>query len=136
MRVVLDDFAYAPCRAHTTDAGIDLRSPIDVEVPPHGSAIINTGVHIELPHKTAGLLVSKSGLNVKHNITSSGLIDENYTGAIAVKLYNHGEDIYRVEKGDRISQLVVIEVRYEPVEIVGSYEDKKRMDNGFGSTGR
>lgn len=136
MKIKLDKGAIAPTRAHDTDAGLDLYSPIEINIPSGWSRYINTGVHIQLPHGTAGLIVSKSGLNVKHGITSTGLIDEGYTGAIRVRLYNKSPEDYQIHVGDKISQLVVIPVLYEPVEIVDSIEGGERGDNGFGSTGR
>lgn len=136
MKVVLDDGAYEPTRAHETDAGLDIRAMYTQIVPAKESAIFNTGVHIELPKGTAGVLMSKSGLNVKHNITSTGLIDEGYTGEIIVKLYNHGGIDYKVKEGDKISQLVIVPVKYENVEIVDSLEESDRGNKGFGSTGR
>ena len=137
MRVFLDESAYAPCRAHSTDAGIDLRSTYySRTIPAHGSCVFDTGVHVELPKNCAGLIVSKSGLNIYHNITSEGLIDEGYTGSIMVKLYNHGDEDYEVKAGDKISQLVIIPVVYTSVEIVGSFEDTVRGNDGFGSSGR
>lgn len=136
MKIKIDKGAIAPTRAHDTDAGLDLYSPIEINIPFGWSRYINTGVHIQLPHGTAGLIVSKSGLNVKHGITSTGLIDEGYTGAIRVRLYNNSPEDYQIHIGDKISQLVVIPVLYEPVEIVDSIEGGERGDNGFGSTGR
>lgn len=136
MKVKLDEGAYMPERAHSTDAGLDLKSPRDVTVPRNGSAVIRTGVHVQLPSGTAGLLVSKSGLNTKHGITSTGLIDEGYTGDIAVKLYNHGSEDYFVHRGDKISQLVVIPVCYEKLAETDDLGASERGDNGFGSTGR
>lgn len=136
MKIKLDSGAIAPTRAHDTDAGLDLYSPIEINIPSGWSRYINTGVHIQLPHGTAGLIVSKSGLNVKHGITSTGLIDEGYTGAIRVRLYNKSPEDYQIHIGDKISQLIVIPVLYEPVEIVDSIEGGERGDNGFGSTGR
>lgn len=136
MKIKLDKGAIAPTRARDTDAGLDLYSPIEINIPSGWSRYINTGVHIQLPHGTAGLIVSKSGLNVKHGITSTGLIDEGYTGAIRVRLYNKSPEDYQIHIGDKISQLVVIPVLYEPVEIVDSIEGGERGDNGFGSTGR
>lgn len=136
MKIMLSQFAYKPERAHDTDAGIDLKSSCDMEILPHKSAIINTGVRVELPHGYAGLLVSKSGLNCKHGITSTGLIDEGYTGEIIVKLYNHSDEPYRVHEGDKITQLVLIPVSYEPLEVVDSIDGGERGDGGFGSTGR
>lgn len=64
MKIKLDFGAYMPVRAHCTDAGADLRSPVDALVPAGGSCVIDTGVHIQLPHGHVGMLKSKSGLNV------------------------------------------------------------------------
>lgn len=137
MKVMLEAWALPPERAHDTDAGLDIKSPDRVVVPAHGSVSIFTGVHVELPPGTAGLLVSKSGLNVRHDILSTGLIDEGYDGGIVVKLYNHGDQDYVVEREHKISQLVVIPVRYEPVEIVDRLDGKsERGSNGFGSSGK
>ena len=136
MRVKLDYGAIAPTRAHDTDAGLDLYAPRRGTVPAGGSKIIHTGVHVELPHRTAGVVISKSGLNIKHGLTSTGLIDEGYSGEIIVKLYNHSKCAYHINPGDRISQLVIIPVSYEPVEIVDSIGRGERGDAGFGSTGR
>lgn len=137
MKIMLDPDAYIPERAHDEDAGLDLRSTRSVIVPALGSVVIETGVHVELPPWTAGVLISKSGLNVKHGITSTGLIDEGYTGEIKVKLYNHNpfED-YLVSKGDKISQLVIVPILKPDIEVVDHLDGAARGDNGFGSSGR
>ena len=136
MEIMLDNGAYMPSRGHETDAGLDLRTPKAVTVPAYGSVTVDTGVHVALPHGCAGLLVSKSGLNVKHGITSTGLIDEGYTGSIVVKLYNHGGEDYAFEDGDKVTQLIVLPVVCEPLEKVSAFNRTERGDNGFGSTGR
>lgn len=136
MEFMLDAGAYMPSRGHNTDAGLDLRTPKPVTVPAYGSSIVDTGVHVALPHGSAGLIVSKSGLNVKHNITSTGLIDEGYTGSIVVKLYNHSGEDHEFEAGDKVTQLVVIPVVRESLEQVSAFNPSERGDNGFGSTGR
>lgn len=136
MEIMLDDGACMPSRGHETDAGLDLRTPKDVTVPAYGSVAVDTGVHVALPHGCAGLLVSKSGLNVKHDITSTGLIDEGYTGSIVVKLYNHGGEDYVFEAGDKVTQLVVLPVVREPLEQVSAFNPTARGGAGFGSTGR
>lgn len=136
MEIMLDEGAYMPTRGHKTDAGLDLRTPKAVTVPAYGNVTMDTGVHVALPHGCAGLLVSKSGLNVKHDITSTGLVDEGYTGSIVVKLYNHGGEDYAFEAGDKVSQLVVLPVVCEPLEQVATFNRTGRGDNGFGSTGR
>lgn len=136
MKIKLDKGAYLPIRAHRTDAGLDIRATHDETIQPQGSAVFCTGVHVQLPEGTAGILVSKSGLNTKHNITSTGLIDEGYTGEIVVKLYNHGQDAYEVKAGDKISQLIIVPVLYETVELVSELDDSERGNRGFGSSGR
>lgn len=136
MKIKLDPMAWIPERAYDTDAGLDLKSPINITVPARGSATIDTGVHIQLPPGTAGMLKSKSGLNVKHGLTSEGVIDEGYTGSIVVKLYNHTFDDYHVNIGDKISQLVVIPVLAPGLEFVDELDGGERGNNGFGSSGR
>ena len=136
MKVMLDSGAFEPERAHKTDDGLDVRSPICMEVPAKGSVVIDTGVHVELPVGTAGFLKSKSGLNVKHDITSDGVIDVGFTGTIKVKLYNHGTKPYQILRGDKITQLVVVECHFPDVELVDMLDKTDRGNNGFGSTGR
>ncbi len=148
MKIKLDDGAIMPTRAHPTDAGLDLYARKAQIVPAKESAVFDTGVHIELPaiylntglfpevFKTVGFLKSKSGLNVKHGITSEGVIDVGYTGSIKVKLYNNSGYDYKVNAGDKISQLVILPIITPGLELVDSLEDTERGNGGFGSTGR
>ena len=148
LKVKLDEGAIMPTRAHSTDAGLDIYAREEQIVPANGSAIFDTGVHIELPmlkltmgifpqdFKTVGFLKSKSGLNVKHGITSEGVIDMGYTGSIKVKLYNHSDIDYQVKAGDKISQLVILPILTPTPMLVDPLEDSERGDGGFGSTGR
>ena len=136
MRIKLDEGAQMPTRAHSTDAGLDLYAREDQLVPARGWAKFDTGVHIELPVGTVGMLKSKSGLNVKHGIVSEGVIDVGYTGSIVVKLYNHSDVDYQVKAGDKISQLVILHLWLENLDLVDTLDDTDRGDNGFGSSGR
>lgn len=147
MKIMLDKGAKMPTRAHTYDAGLDLYAPCDVTVPGAivdfdtdevevGSAVIDTGVHVEIPEGFCGFIKSKSGLNVKHGLTADGVIDAHYTGSIAVKLYNHTPNPYRIKAGDKISQLVILPCLLPELEVVDSLEETDRGDGGFGSTGR
>lgn len=136
MKYTLDEGAFAPERAHSTDAGADLRTLADFTVPPYGSAVVDTGVHVELPHGTVGMVKSKSGLNVKQSIVTEGVIDEGYTGSIVCKLYNHSGERVAFQRGDKIAQLVVLPVRYVDFERVDELGETERGSNGFGSTGR
>lgn len=136
IKIKLDEGAKMPTRAHSTDAGLDIYSRDEQIVPAKESAIFDTGVHIELPEGTVGMLKSKSGLNVKYGIVSEGVIDVGYTGSIKVKLYNHSGYDYRVKAGDKISQLVILPIYTPSLKLVDSLEDTERGDNGFGSSGR
>lgn len=140
MRIKLDKGAFLPNRAHPLDGGLDICAMYDGVVWGGNSAVFHTGVHVELPPGTAGLVVSRSGLMVAHDITSTGLIDESYQGEIVVKLFNHGTEKYMVKAGDRISQLVVIPVMttaLEPIEVVEDFGVKTyRGEKGFGSSGK
>lgn len=136
MKIKLDNGAIMPTRAHDTDAGLDLYSPKDATISPKGSVCIDTGVHIELPINTVGMVKSKSGLNVKHGIQSEGVIDVGYTGSIRVKLYNHSNDYYTINAGDKISQLVILPILTPDLELVDELNETERGDGGFGSTGR
>ena len=137
MKIKLEPWAYMPERAHSTDAGADLRVPYNTTIMPKSSVVIDTGVHIELPPNTMGVLKSKSGLNVKHDITTvDGVIDVGYTGSIAVKLFNHSDKPYELKAGDKISQLVIVPILTPNFELVDELDETERGNGGFGSTGR
>lgn len=90
----------------------------------------------KLPNGTAGFLKSKSGLNVKHGITSEGVIDVGYTGSIVCKLYNNSNDDYQIKRGDKITQLVIVKIETPNINIVDKLDKTERGEGGFGSTGR
>lgn len=149
MRIKLDEGAKMPTKAYNTDAGFDIYSREDKIVPARGSAIFDTGVHIDLPiikvfdgffaydeFLTAGFLKSKSGLNVKHNIVSEGVIDMGYANSIVAKLYNLGDTDYEVKKGDKITQLCIVPILPVRLELVDELDGGERGNNGFGSSGR
>ena len=131
MKIKLDPGAFLPVRAHPTDAGLDLRSPYRAWMPSYGSAIIDTGVHIEIPEGYVGMLKSKSGLNVQHGITSEGVIDSGYTGSIVVKLYNHTPHGYYIAEGDKISQLVILPIITPALELVDELEPRDNKEDGL-----
>jgi dUTP pyrophosphatase len=136
MKVVLDPGAKMPTRAHELDAGLDLYSPVDVLLYNDDSVTIDTGVHVAIPEGYVGMIKSKSGLNVKHSLTSEGVIDAGYTGSIVVKLYNHGRCAFSIQKGQKISQLVILPIITPDLELVDSLECTDRGNGGFGSTGK
>lgn len=138
MKIKLDPGAYAPTRAHPTDAGLDLYHMGDPRILwPCRAETFDTGVHIELPPGYYGKIESKSGLNMKESIVScGGVIDEGYTGSIQVKLYNFGEEGHLFRPGDKLAQLVVMPYAAPTLEEVDELAETDRGDQGFGSTGR
>ena len=135
LKVVLDEGAVMPIRAHELDAGYDLYSREDAVLYPGSSWPFDTGVHVEIPAGYVGFIKSKSGLNVKSGILSEGVIDAGYTGSICVKLYNHSTKLVGIKAGQKISQLVLLPIITPELEQVDSLEDTERGTNGFGSSG-
>ena len=136
MKIIVDRGAYIPARAHEADAGLDLYAPGGKTVPAKGSAVFETGVHVQIPLGMVGCLKSKSGLNVKYGITSEGVIDSGFTGSIVAKLYNNRDEPYTVRMGDKITQLVILPIYSPELELVETFEETERGSSGFGSTGR
>ena len=136
LKIKLDEGAFPISHANDEAAGIDLRTPKTVCVWPNSYTAVDTGVHVEIPKGYCGLLVSKSGLNIKHGIQTTGLIDSDYRGSIVVGLYNFSPDSYIFEKGQKITQMVVMP--YEKCDIVqvDTLSETDRGDKGFGSTGK
>lgn len=153
MKIKLDNGAYLPTRAHSTDAGLDLYSMEEKTIRSVGSfnfdakefapvklpcgETFDTGVHMEIPAGYFGKIESRSGLNVKHSVVScGGVIDSDYRGSIVVKLYNFGTEPYTVHKGDRIAQLIIQSCLLPELELVSHLDETERGNGGFGSTGK
>lgn len=152
MKIMLDEGAKMPTRAHEFDAGLDLYAPKTTSV--HGSKytapiynhgygmvgigqrVIDTGVHVEIPEGYVGFIKSKSGLMVNQGLLTDGTIDSGYTGSIKVKLFNTSPKDYKINAGDKIAQLVIVPCLLPDLELVDHLEETDRGDGGFGSTGR
>ena len=133
--------ARMPERAHAGDAGYDLRSVEEVELVPGGRTLVRTGLSVALPGGYAGLVLPRSGLAVRHGISlvnAPGLIDSGYRGEILIPLINHDrQEIFRVEEGTSIAQLVLVragEAAFEAVKLLEAGPDG-RGEGGFGSSG-
>jgi dUTP pyrophosphatase len=136
----LKDEAIVPTRAHEGDAGLDLYACESAHIGPGERWGIGTGIALEIPTGHAGLVLPRSGLAREHGITvvnSPGLIDAGYRGEVRVLLLNADPaEIFRVEPGDRIAQLVLAPIALaEPVE-ASELADSLRGEGGFGSSGR
>lgn len=135
LKIKLDEGALKPVRGHATDAGLDLKSPVDAWVHPGEHKQIDTKVRVAIPDGYVGLITSKSGLMLQ-NITSRGTIDSSYRGTISAVLFNHGKDGYLVRAGDKVCQLVILPVVIPEIEYVDELDETERGEGGFGSTGK
>jgi len=137
-RMASGDEDLAPRKAHADDAAFDVRASRDVIVSPQTAELVPTGLFLELPSGFEAQIRPRSGLAFKQSITmlnAPGTIDAGYRGEIQVPLYNAGTEPFRLQRGDRIAQMVI--QRLPPVELVPVAElsDSERGDRGFGSTG-
>ena len=126
-----------PDYASAGAAGADLRASEAVEIAPGGRTAVPTAVRLQIPPGHVGLVWPRSGLAVRHGIdTLAGVIDSDYRGEVRVVLVNHGEEPFRVARGDRIAQLLVQPVERAAFTAVPAIDDTERGGGGFGSTGR
>ena len=122
-------------KKHKGDAGMDVIADKGCTIKAGGSKVVSTDLRINVPLGYAGLIHSRSGLAFNHGITAFlGVIDANYTGEVKVLLYNNSDKDYKVKKGDKIAQLLVIPVRLDMIK--AEDEEAVRGENGFGSTGK
>jgi len=138
---VLDPGLPLPAAQHEGDAGYDLRAREDTVLAPGGGrAAIPTGVAVAIPAGYAGLVLPRSGLALRHGVTclnAPGLIDAGFRDEVRVILVNHDPaEPFKVARGDRIAQLVVLRVEAVEWAVVGELDDTSRGTGGFGSTGR
>ena len=132
--------AVPPKRAHEDDAGFDLCASEPAHLGPGERASVGTGIAVEIPEGSAGLVLPRSGLAARHGISvvnAPGLIDAGYRGEVRVLLLNTDrDDAFQIAPGDRIAQLVIVEVAGGEPEEAESLADSVRGSGGFGSTGR
>ena len=134
----ISDNAIIPSYANNGDAGLDLYATNELILESGERGLVHTGIKIELPENTEAQIRPRSGLALKNGITlvnSPGTIDEGYRGEIGVIVINHGEEVFKVEIGMKIAQMVIKPVWRVLVEQVNSLSDAERGDRGFGSSG-
>ena len=131
--------ASLPSAQHPGDAGLDLRAAEGAKVEPGQRAMVATGVAVAIPEGHAGLVLPRSGLAAKRGLTlanAPGLIDAGYRGEVIVALVNLDRDEpVVIEPGDRIAQLVVIDVPDVSPSWADELPASDRGSGGFGSTG-
>jgi dUTP pyrophosphatase len=133
--------AKVPSYADPSDSGFDLRSTIEINIPPFGRALIPTGIKLSIPEEYEIQVRPKSGLALNQGLTvlnTPGTVDSGYVGEIQVIVFNTNKETVTVSKGMKIAQAVLCPVvcgKYVSLELTEKVEDKDRGDKGFGSTG-
>jgi dUTP pyrophosphatase len=135
----LRDDAFLPSRAYSGDAGLDLAACERYELGPGERAVVSTGLAVAIPEGYAGFVLPRSGLARRHGVTivnTPGLIDSGYRGEVQVTLLNtDAAEVFRVEPGMRVAQLVVLAVPEARLVEVEDLPASERGAGGFGSSG-
>ena len=127
--------AKLPVRAHATDSGADLFALERTVLPPHAISHVHTGIAVELPENTSGIIWGKSSVESKGVKAMAGLIDAPYRGELIVCMYNLNPQEFVFEAGQKIAQLVVLPTLYPSFEEAEQLTDTARGSGGFGRTG-
>ena len=128
-----------PSHAEPFSAGVDIRAFLSnsLILKPNQQELIPTGLYIELPEQTFGMITPRSGLSAKFGITitnSPGIIDSSYRGELKIILKNLGTDPFEIFNGDRIAQLILMNYNKIDFDIVSELSQTERGEGGFGST--
>ena len=137
----LSERATVPTYGSEYSAGADLYACIegDLEIKPHTTVVVPTGIAIELPLGYAGLIYARSGLATKKGLAPAnkvGVVDCDYRGEVKVALHNHSEAAQTIASGERIAQLVITPYLTAQFIECDALSETVRGEGGFGSTGR
>ncbi len=137
----LNEKAKLPVYGSAYAAGADLFACLDAPlvIGAGETAFVHTGIAMELPLGTVGLVYARSGLACKRDLAPAnkvGVIDCDYRGEVMVALHNHGKDARTVENGERVAQLVIAPYYVGEFDAVTELSDTVRGEGGFGSTGK
>ena len=137
----LNENAVIPTYGTEYSAGADLYALLDssVEIAPHETTFIHTGISVEIPEGYCGLIFARSSMGAKRGLAPAnkvGVIDADYRGEIMVALHNHSEKIATVEPGERVAQLAIVPFLKAEFQEADDLTDTTRGAGGFGSTGK
>lgn len=137
---LLNKNAKVPTRGSEYAAGYDLyaATDYDIEIAPHSTVKIGTGISVELPNGTFGAIFARSGLATKKGLRPAncvGVCDSDYRGEYIVPMHNDTDEVMTIASGERIAQLIVMPFVGIEFNIVDELTETKRGDGGFGSTG-
>ena len=135
----LDERAITPTYGTEYSAGADLYALLDeaIEIQPHATTLVKTGISVEIPEGYCGLIFARSGISSKRGLAPAnkvGVIDADYRGEVMVALHNHSGINAMVEPGERIAQFAIVPFLKAQFEEVDELSDTVRGAGGFGST--
>ena len=136
----LSENAKMPTYGSEYSAGADLYALLDsaIEIKPHETTLVHTGISTEIPEGYCGLIFARSSMGAKRGLAPAnkvGVIDADYRGEIMVALHNHSEIPAIVEPGERVAQLAIVPFLKAEFEEAAELSDTVRGAGGFGSTG-
>ena len=137
---LLNEFAKVPTRGSAQAAGYDLYAGTnyEIEIPPHSTVKVDTGIAIEIPQDYFGAIYARSGLATKQGLRPAnavGIVDSDYRGPVIVALHNDTMYPQKIMAGDRIAQLIIQPYLNVDFNVVDELSDTERGNGGFGSTG-
>lgn len=128
-----------PRQSSNGAAGYDIFAASEAIVPARGSAVVHTGLHVQIPPHTVLLVYSRSGHGFNHGVrlaNCTGVIDSDYRGEILVKLQNDSDEAFHIRPGDKVAQAVLMPFFRMDFETVDELDETDRGTGGFGSTGK
>ena len=131
----LSDDAQIPIRAHYNDSGLDLYAVKSYMIWPHETLLVGTGIACQLPVGTTGQVTSRSSIAKQGILVHLGTLDEGYRGEISAIVTNLNDHKVWINIGDRIAQLVVLNVERPAVIVAEELEESTRGEKGYGSSG-
>lgn len=137
VRIVADSDQFIPANHHTTDAGADIKSSIDITLQPNKVEMVDAGFSAEIPDGYHAKIVARSSMGKRGILVpnSPGIIDSSYRGRICVLLLNLSGQPYEIKKGDRIAQWLLDKNQLYCWESVEKLSETERGTGGFGSSG-
>jgi dUTP pyrophosphatase len=138
VKVTLGPDATLPRYQTEGSAGMDLCSTENVDLKPLERKLVHTGLRLAIPQGFEGQVRPRSGLALKKGITmvnTPGTIDSDYRGEIMCLLINLSSESVKLEKGERIAQLVIVPVSQADLLVTDELDGTERGEGGFGSTG-
>jgi dUTP pyrophosphatase len=136
VQVYMDPEALLPVRQTEGSVGYDLHSSLEDIIKSKTRKLVSTGLKISIPLGMYGRIAPRSSLACKKSVdVGAGVVDNDYRGEVKVLLINNGEEDFKIEKGDRIAQLIFENYSTPTLEVVSELDQTIRGQGGFGSTG-